>query len=117
MEHHPAATRKMTGMLAPIARLGLPHGAMILRRYSQEPLDPYDFKHPHLLDARPGCKWVLFGDTGEKDPEVYHTLIQERPGAVGAVFIRDVTDAHPQDARFAGFTVFSDWSEVLQATQ
>jgi phosphatidate phosphatase APP1 len=101
-------------------RLGLPHGAMILRRYSQEPLDPYDFKHPHLLeivDATPGCKWVLFGDTGEKDPEVYHTLMQERPGTVGAVFIHNVTGANPQDARFAGFTVFSDWSEVLQATQ
>jgi len=101
-------------------RLGLPHGAMILRRYSQEPLDPYDFKRPHLLeivDARPGCKWVLFGDTGEKDPEVYHTLIQERPGTVRAVFIHNVTDANPQDARFAGFTVFSDWSEVLQTTQ
>jgi len=60
---------------------------------------------------------LLFGDTGEKDPEVYHTLMQERPGTVGAVFIHNVTDANPQDARFAGFTLFSDWSEVLQATQ
>ena len=25
-------------------RVGLPHGPMILRRYSQEPFDPYDFK-------------------------------------------------------------------------
>ena len=101
-------------------RLGLPHGAMILRRYSQEPLDPYDFKHPHLLeivDASPGCSWVLFGDTGEKDPEVYHTLIEERPGTVSAVFIHNVTRANPKDPRFAGFTVFSEWSEVLQATQ
>ncbi|HET8922568.1 MAG TPA: phosphatase domain-containing protein [Candidatus Acidoferrum sp.] len=101
-------------------RLGLPHGAMILRRYSQESLDPYDFKHPHLLeivDANPGRKWILFGDTGEKDPEVYHTLMQERPGTVGAVFIHNVTDADPQDARFAAFTLFSDWSEVLQASQ
>lgn len=71
-------------------RIGLPHGATILRRYSQEPLDPYDFKHPHLLeivDANPGYKWILFGDTGEKDPEVYHTLIEERPGALDVVYI------------------------------
>jgi len=100
--------------------LGLPHGTMILRRYSQEPLDPYDFKHPHLLeivDANPGCKWILFGDTGEKDPEVYHTLMQERPGTVDAVFIHNVTNADPQGARFAGFTVFSDWDEMVQAVQ
>lgn len=102
------------------SRLGLPHGTMILRRYSQESLDPYDFKHPHLLeivDANPGCTWVLFGDTGEKDPEVYHALMLERPSAVDAVFIHNVTDANPQDARFTGFTVFKDWGEVLQAIQ
>jgi hypothetical protein len=101
-------------------RVGLPHGTMILRRYTLEPLDPYDFKHPHLLeivDATPGCKWILFGDTGEKDPEVYHTLMEERPSAVDAVFIHNVTDADPQDARFAGFTVFTDWNEVLDAIQ
>jgi phosphatidate phosphatase APP1 len=101
-------------------RVGLPHGVTILRRYSQEPLDPYDFKHPHLLDivdANPARKWILLGDTGEKDPEVYRTLRQERPGTVEAVFIHNVTNADPQDARYEGFTVFSDWNEVLGAIQ
>ena len=99
-------------------RVGLPHGPMILRRYSQEPFDPYDFKHPHLLeivDANPGRRWILFGDTGEKDPEVYHTLMQERPGVVDAVFIHNVTDANRNEARFSGFTVFDDWKEVVGA--
>jgi phosphatidate phosphatase APP1 len=99
---------------------GLPHGAMILRRYSQEPLDPFNFKLPHLreiVDANPGYKWVLFGDTGEKDPEVYHALMQERPDAVEAVFIHNVTGANPQDTRVADFTVFSEWGEVLRAIQ
>lgn len=97
---------------------GLPHGATILRRYSQESLDPYYFKLPHLLeivDHFPGCEWILFGDTGEKDPEVYRTLMQERPGTVDAVFIHNVTKADPLDSRYEGFTVFSDWSEVLGA--
>lgn len=101
-------------------RLGLPHGAMILRRYSQEPLNPFDFKHPHLLDivdANPQRKWILFGDTGEKDPEVYHALIEERPGAVDSVFIHNVTKADPRDKRFDGFTVFDDWSEVVATTR
>jgi len=101
-------------------RLGLPHGAMILRRYSQEPLNPFDFKHPHLLeivDANPQRKWILFGDTGEKDPEVYHALMQERPEAVDSVFIHNVTNADPQDKRFDRFTLFRDWSEVAAAIQ
>ena len=101
-------------------RDGLPHGATILRRYTQEPMNPYDFKHPHLLeivDANPQRKWILFGDNGEKDPEVYRTLIEERPGVVEAVFIHNVTNANPQDSRFAGFTVFNDWSEVVASIQ
>ena len=101
-------------------RLGLPHGAMILRRYSQEPLNPFDFKHPHLLeivDANPQRKWILFGDSGEKDPEVYHALMQERREAVDSVFIHNVTNDDPRDKRFDGFTVFRDWSEVVAAVQ
>lgn len=91
-----------------------------MRRYSQESLDPYDFKHPHLLeivDASPGRRWILFGDTGEKDPEVYRTLMQERPGAVDAVFIHNVTNADPRDARYTGFTVFTDWEQAFAAIQ
>jgi len=93
---------------------------MILRRYSQEPLDPYDFKHPHLLeivDANPECKWVLFGDSGEKDPEVYHTLMRERPKAVDSVFIHKRDRCQVARRSFCDFTVFSDWGEVLQAIQ
>ena len=99
---------------------GFPHGTTILRRYSQEPLDPFDFKHPHLLeivDANPGYKWILFGDTGEKDPEVYRTLMQERPGTVEKVFIHNVTNADPRDERFAGFTLFNEWEEMVGAIQ
>lgn len=101
-------------------RVGLPHGTTILRRYTQEPLNPFDFKHPHLLeivDANPQRKWILFGDSGEKDPEVYHTLMEERPGAVEAVFIHNVTNEDPDDQRLKDFTVFNDWSEVVASIQ
>lgn len=101
-------------------RVGLPHGTTILRRYTQEPLNPFDFKHPHLLeivDANPQRKWILFGDSGEKDPEVYHTLMEERPGAVEAVFIHNVTHEDPDDQRLKDFTVFNDWSEVVASIQ
>lgn len=100
--------------------MGLPHGTTILRRYTQEPLNPFDFKHPHLLeivDANPQRKWILFGDSGEKDPEVYHTLMEERPGVVEAVFIHNVTNEDPDDQRLKDFTVFNDWSEVVASIQ
>jgi phosphatidate phosphatase APP1 len=110
-------------------RLDLPHGATILRRYSQEPFDPFHFKHPHLLveivDSNPGFQWVLFGDSGEKDPEVYHTLMEERPAAVKSVFIHNVTMATLTDERFRNFhlfnpenfALFDSWTEVSDAVQ
>lgn len=97
---------------------GFPPGTMILRRYSQEPLDPFNFKLPHLreiVDANPGRRWILFGDAGEKDPEVYHTLTEERPNAVDAVFIHNVTNEDPASDRLKQFTVFRDWNEVGSA--
>lgn len=101
-------------------RVGLPHGATILRRYTQEPMNPYDFKHPHLLeivDADPQRRWILFGDSGEKDPEVYRTLKQERPGLVEAVFIHNVTNEDPTSQRLRDFNVFNEWSEVVAPFQ
>lgn len=109
-------------------RLGLPHGVTILRRYFQEPLDPFHFKHPHLLeivDANPGFRWMLCGDSGEKDPEVYHTLMEERPDAVEAVFIHNVTNESLSNKRFSNFSLFKpdnfalfdSWTEVFEAAQ
>jgi phosphatidate phosphatase APP1 len=97
-------------------RAGFPRGSMVLRRYSQEPIDAYKFKHPHLLeivDALPDRQFILLGDSGEKDPEVYRTLMQERPGRVAAVYIHLVTDEPASSPRFAGFTAFREWPKML----
>jgi phosphatidate phosphatase APP1 len=97
-------------------RMGFPHGAMILRRYSQEPLDPFEFKHPHLLeifDAFRGKDFVLLGDSGEKDPEVYRAVMNERPNhRVAAVYIHNVTGDTQSNPRYAGMRLFTDWKEV-----
>jgi phosphatidate phosphatase APP1 len=101
-------------------RIGLPHGTMILRRYLQEPLDPLEFKLPHLreiVDAHPGYRWILFGDTGEKDPEVYQKLKLEHPDAVDSVFIHNVTNADPRAERYSGFTVFDNWKDIMASIQ
>ncbi len=36
---------------------------------------------------------MLIGDSGQKDPEVYGTIVREHPGRIRAVYIRDVTGA------------------------
>ena len=43
-----------------------------------------------LFEFYPDLQWVLFGDSGEKDPEIYAEIVKEFPGRVKAVYIRDV---------------------------
>ena len=45
-----------------------------------------------LLDTYPDLPFVLIGDSGQEDPEIYRDLVLARPGRVSAVYIRDVTD-------------------------
>jgi phosphatidate phosphatase APP1 len=55
-----------------------------------------------LLAAYPGRRFVLVGDSGEEDPEVYGRIAREHPGRISGIFIRNVTDATRSDARFSG---------------
>jgi phosphatidate phosphatase APP1 len=43
-----------------------------------------------LLSFFKDMKFILIGDSGQQDPEVYSALIREYPGRVLAVYIRDV---------------------------
>ena len=51
-----------------------------------------------VLDLHPGLPFVLIGDSGEKDPEVYAEIVRSRPGRVLAVYIREVR-LDPGDGR------------------
>lgn len=42
-----------------------------------------------LLDAWADLPAILFGDTGQADPEVFEHVVAARPGRVRAVFLRD----------------------------
>lgn len=44
-----------------------------------------------LLKIYPNLSFVLIGDSGQKDPEVYQQIAQEHPGRIRAIYIRDVT--------------------------
>jgi phosphatidate phosphatase APP1 len=43
-----------------------------------------------LLTQMPGRRFILIGDSGEKDPKIYHKICKQFPGRIEAVFIRDV---------------------------
>jgi hypothetical protein len=50
-----------------------------------------------LLDDFPRRRFVLVGDSGEQDPEIYGELARSFPGRIAAILIRDVT-GEPADA-------------------
>ncbi len=114
-----------TRIAGAFARNGLPPGGFILRRFSKEPLrDAFAFKHPHLqalFQAFPNTRFILLGDTGEKDPEVYAQMHREKPRQIEHVYIHNVTRADPKNARFTSgdlqMTVFNAWSEVHEDLQ
>ena len=47
----------------------------------------------NMLSLYPDLPFVLIGDSGQHDPEVYADVVREHPGRVRAVYIRDVSRA------------------------
>jgi hypothetical protein len=64
-----------------------------------------------LLEAFPRRRFVLVGDSGERDPEMYADLARAYPGQVARVLIRDVMGEGPGAARFR--TAFENLPEGL----
>ena len=51
-----------------------------------------------ILDLHPQLSFVLIGDSGEKDPEIYADIVRTHPGRILAVYIREVR-LDPGDGR------------------
>src|SRR5690554_1403667 len=49
-----------------------------------------------LFKLYPGMKFVLIGDSGQHDPEIYASIIKRNPGRVLLVYIRQITGNDPQ---------------------
>jgi phosphatidate phosphatase APP1 len=50
-----------------------------------------------LLRRWPHLPCILFGDSGQQDPEIYARAAQDFPGRIRAIYIRDVTDERRDD--------------------
>jgi phosphatidate phosphatase APP1 len=71
----------------------LPRGPLLLREaglYNEAPLDFKGHALRHLFELYRELPFVLVGDNGERDPEVYLEVAALHPGRVRAIYIRDV---------------------------
>lgn len=98
-----------------------PAGTFHLKQFRWKDQSFYDlFKSPEkykratiepLLKQFPERKFVLVGDSGEKDPEIYAAFARRFPAQITGVFIRDVTGESSAAPRYK--SAFSDVSSNL----
>lgn len=87
-----------------ISNMQFPQGSMHLRSVStQELIRGKPGKHkletiPKILQDFPQRKFILVGDSGEIDPEVYQQIYNQYPDQVIKIFIHDVTSQRARNA-------------------
>ncbi|WP_051881558.1 App1 family protein [Parvularcula oceani] len=77
---------------------GIPHGPMFLKDYGITENTLISSGHvahkieavERILSFYPGFRFLLLGDDGQKDPQVYAQVVRDYPDSVAGVFIRDV---------------------------
>ena len=66
-----------------------------------------------ILRTYPDRRFVLVGDAGEKDPEVYRKIRSLFPGRIVAIYIKRVEGRSKPAGRFAGMVLFSSYGAAL----
>jgi len=74
----------------------IPVGPLLLRDWDLGKLNERHARHKgvvirEIFDTYPELPFLLVGDSGQEDPEIYADLVRERPGRVKAVYIRNVS--------------------------
>lgn len=75
---------------------GVPRGPLFLRDWSPTTVKGGGAIHKRevirrLLETYPHMQFVLIGDSGEHDPEIYAQVAHEHPERVRVIYIREVT--------------------------
>jgi phosphatidate phosphatase APP1 len=78
----------------------IPKGPLLLREMAIRVWRPWRIKEVNknhkyevitkIFSMYPALKFVLIGDSGQKDPEVYLNIVKKFPGRVLAIYIRDI---------------------------
>jgi len=53
-----------------------------------------------ILNRFPGRRFILVGDNGEQDPEVYGSIARDYPGRITKILIRNIDDSDADAARY-----------------
>ena len=74
----------------------LPAGPILLRDWDlglpgRERVEHKTTAIAEILATYPGLPFILIGDSGQKDPEIYRTLLGHHPDRIRAIYIRNVT--------------------------
>jgi phosphatidate phosphatase APP1 len=74
---------------------GIPPGPLLLRDFGMHLLrgrgDHKARSIARVMDTYPELPFVLIGDSGERDPEIYAALVRRSPDRVRAIYIRSVS--------------------------
>jgi phosphatidate phosphatase APP1 len=75
---------------------GIPIGPLLLRDWDVKRMAQRHQAHKgaairEILDTYPALPFILVGDSGQEDPEIYAEVVREIPGRIRAVYIRNVT--------------------------
>lgn len=87
-----------------LAAQGIPAGPLLLRdwdlglRLRRRPGHKAT-AIPEILATYPDLPFILIGDSGQEDPEIYTELVREHPARIRAVYIRNVTPHADRTAR------------------
>ncbi len=71
----------------------LPRGPLLLRDIGLHEAPPLDHKSAavrRILETYPRLPFILIGDSGERDPDIYLETAAAYPGRVRAIYIRDL---------------------------
>ena len=78
---------------------GVPRGPLFLRDFGLDPDKFIQSSHQQhklaqinaLLETYANMPFILIGDSGQQDPEIYCQVAREKPGRIRAIYIRNVT--------------------------
>jgi phosphatidate phosphatase APP1 len=77
----------------------IPAGPLLLRDWGVSSVDPGEGGHSGhktrhiatILELYPTLPFILVGDSGQEDPEIYHRAVRDHPERILAVYIRNVS--------------------------
>jgi phosphatidate phosphatase APP1 len=69
----------------------LPPGPLLLRDFGLRMRKDHKTRAiDHILSTYPGLSFILVGDSGEMDPEIYTEILGRHPGRIRVIYIRSV---------------------------